>query len=101
MRACIVQSIRKGSKAERRTEDLLGYSFEELKAHLERQFVGRMSWANYGRDGWHIDHIVPVASFNLETPDDPAFKACWALSNLRPLWGKENHEKHAKRLHLL
>jgi len=101
VRACVNQSIRIGSKARRRTVDLLGYSFEDLKCHLERQFVGGMSWANYGRGGWHIDHIIPLSSFGIESPDDPAFRACWALSNLRPLWESDNREKHAKRLHLL
>lgn len=99
VRACIVQSIRKGSKARRKTVDLLGYDFEQLKAHLERQFSKGMTWANYGE--WHIDHILPVASFNYETPDDPAFKVCWALTNLRPLWAEENRAKHAKVLSLL
>lgn len=101
--ACINQSIRRGSKARRRTEEILGYSFHELKIHLERQFVPGMSWANYGNgDGhWHIDHIVPKAAFKYETPDCPEFRAAWALTNLRPLWDQENRQKHAKRLLLL
>jgi len=101
IKASIHQSIIKGSKAGQRTQDLLGYSYEKLKVHLERQFANGMSWENYGRYGWHIDHILPVVSFQFETPDDPEFRACWALSNLRPLWSTENHEKHSKRLHLL
>jgi len=67
--------------------------------HIERQFTKGMSWDNI--DKWHIDHIVPVSSFKFETPDDPDFKACWALTNLRPLWAKENQTKHKRRFHLL
>lgn len=99
--ACIHQSIVRGSKARRRTEEILGYTFDELKDHLERQFTGGMSWNNYGRNGWHIDHIIPVASFNYQTPDNSEFKACWSLPNLRPLWAKDNHQKRDKRLHLI
>jgi hypothetical protein len=89
-----------GSKKERRTFDLLGYTSQELRAHLERQFNGRMSWDNYGVF-WHVDHIVPLALFRYETPEDPEFRAAWALPNLRPLWKIENIKKGAKRLTLL
>ena len=49
----------------------------------------------------HIDHIVPVAAFNITSLDDAAFKACWALANLRPMWAKDNISKGSKRLFLL
>lgn len=91
----------KGNKGGGRTFELLGYTYEQLRAHLERQFLPGMTWENYGRHGWHLDHIVPVVAFTYETADDPEFKACWALSNLRPLWAKDNLEKRAKRLTLL
>ena len=74
--------------------DLVGYSFDELKAHLERQFVGGMSWENMGE--WHIDHIVPLSSFEITGPDDPELRRAWALTNLRPLWADENIRKGAK-----
>ena len=45
------------------TMELCGCSLEELKAHLEKQFVENMSWDN--RSEWHIDHIRPCASFDL------------------------------------
>jgi len=62
--------------------------------HLERQFLSGMSWGN--RSEWHIDHIRPLASFSFEAVDDPDFKAAWALTNLRPLWGADNIRKGAK-----
>lgn len=58
-----------------------------------------MTWDNFG--DWHIDHILPLSSFNYSTPDEPDFKSAWALTNLRPIWAKENLEKGAKRLTLL
>lgn len=97
----LVLCIRRGTKGGRSTFDLLGYSYDQLRTHLERQFKPGMSWDNYGKYGWHIDHIIPVSSFYFETPDDPAFKACWALTNLRPLWAEQNHSKGARRLLLI
>lgn len=76
--------------------NVMGYDAKALMAHLERQFKKGMSWANYGE--WHIDHIIPASSFVFSSYEDPEFKACWALSNLRPLWGIENSLKNDKRL---
>lgn len=78
---------------------ILGYSLDDLVKHLERQFVGGMSWNNMGE--WHVDHILPLAGFSFADENDPDFRAAWALTNLRPLWGVDNIRKHAKRLHLL
>lgn len=70
---------------------MVDYTVEELRAHLERQFLRGMGWHNAGE--WHIDHIIPVSSFNYTSPDDLEFKRCWALANLRPLWGRDNIRK--------
>tara|TARA_R100001244_G_scaffold2541_9_gene3988 strand:- start:1832 stop:2620 length:789 start_codon:yes stop_codon:yes gene_type:complete len=86
-------------KRGRSWREFVDYSVEELAAHLERQFARGMSWQNFGE--WHIDHIVPVASFNFESPQCPEFRACWSLTNLRPVWAAENFRKNAKRIYLL
>lgn len=78
---------------------LVGYTVDELRRHLERQFLPKMSWANINL--WHIDHIVPLASFSFTSVDDPEFKAAWCLANLRPLWALKNMSKGAKREFLL
>ena len=74
----------------------LGCSIEDLKKHLESQFQEGMSWDNWGRgkDCWHIDHIVPLVSFNLEDREE-FLKACH-YSNLQPLWEVDNLRKGAK-----
>jgi hypothetical protein len=77
----------------------LGYTMAQLHAHLERQFIDGMSWHNMGE--WHIDHIRPVASFSFNSVDDAQFSECYCLSNLRPMWGRDNMIKNAKRTHLL
>lgn len=86
-------------KKGRRWEALVGYTVADLMLHLERQFPKGMTWDN--RDLWHIDHVLPLASFHFETPDGPEFRAAWALSNLRPIWSADNLKKSAKRTHLI
>lgn len=86
-------------KAGRRTVDLIGYTAADLRSHLERQFQPGMTWDNYGE--WHVDHIVPVASFTFTSIEDPEIKRAWSLPNLRPLWAQENMRKHDKALHLI
>lgn len=95
VRAQIHSSIRDGTKT-RSVWDSLGYSRAELVAHLESQFVDGMTWDNYGRGGWHIDHIVPVSAFNYTSPDHIDFGKAWALQNLRPLWQFDNLSKGAR-----
>jgi len=82
------------NKRGRKWESLVGFTLDELRAHLEKQFADGMSWDNYGE--WHIDHIIPIAAHNFRLPEHRDFKRCWSLSNLQPLWAKENHRKHAK-----
>lgn len=94
VRRCLVSG--KGGKS---IATLLDFSIQDLKTHLERQFLRGMSWSNYG--DWHIDHIVPLSSFTITGPDDPELRRAWALPNLRPLWAKDNQAKHAEIQHLL
>jgi len=82
------------NKNGRHWEDLVGYSWVQLKKHLEKQFKDGMTWENYGE--WHIDHIIPKSIFNFTKPEDYDFKRCWSLKNLRPLWAIENMSKFTK-----
>lgn len=72
----------------------LGCSIEQLKVYLQKQFKLGMNWENYGRNGWHIDHIIPLSSFDL-TIREQFLKACH-YSNLQPLWWEENLSKGNK-----
>jgi len=78
------------------TIQLLGCSIEDFKTHIENQFHkdSRMSWETYGPKGWHIDHIIPCASFDLSDPEQQ--KICFHYTNLRPLWWDENIAKGSK-----
>jgi hypothetical protein len=92
--AGICQSLLGRAKAGKQWQTLVGYDLNHLKKHLERQFLPGMSWENYGKYGWHIDHTI--SAFNFTLPGDIDFKRCWALKNLRPLWASDNLRKRNK-----
>jgi hypothetical protein len=97
--SAICHSLNGKTKGGRSWEGILGYSADDLRSHLERQFTPDMTWDNYG--DWHVDHIIPVTSFTFTSADDADFKACWAISNLRPLWAVDNLSKSDRRTLLL
>ena len=78
---------------------LIGCSVAKLLKHLEEQFYQHpqsgelMTWENYGVHGWHVDHIRPCASFDLE--DKKQQLECFNYKNLQPMWAEENLSKHA------
>lgn len=98
MKTAIRQSL-KGGKAGRSWEAIVGYTLDQLIAHIERQFLPGMSWDNIGE--WHIDHILPKSQFEYASDSDAEFRSAWALTNLRPLWWRENLSKGPKRLFLI
>ena len=73
------------------TMELLGCTIEEFKTYLESKFTVGMDWDNYGKFGWHIDHIKPCVSFNLTDFEEQ--KKCFHFSNLQPLWWYDNIKK--------
>ena len=76
------------------TVELIGCSMDEFKKHIELLFQEGMSWDNYGKNGWHIDHILPCASFDLT--DIEQRKKCFHYTNLQPLWAIDNIRKSDK-----
>ena len=75
-----------------KTKDLLGCTVAQLRTFLEAEFEEGMTWENHGK--WHIDHIRPCASFNLEDPEEQ--KKCFHWTNLQPLWAADNLSKGAR-----
>lgn len=80
-----------GSGKNFKSKDVILFTREEFIQHIESLFKENMSWDNYG--SWHIDHIRPIASFNLNDKDDMV--KCWGLENLQPLWAIDNLKKGA------
>ena len=97
LRKRLCRAIRNGQKTGSAVRDL-GCSIDELKTHLERQFVEGMSWENWGKgDGrWHIDHIKPLGGKGTNLADRAQFLALNNFMNLQPLWEKDNLAKGAR-----
>lgn len=89
-----INRVLKGKTKSRSSVKDLGCSVSDLKLHLESKFYPGMTWENYGLYGWHIDHIVPLSSFNLEEREQ-FLKACH-YTNLQPLWAIDNLKKSNK-----
>lgn len=75
-----------------RSELELGYTKDDFKSHIESLWLDGMSWEN--RSEWHIDHIKPLSLFIKDGVADVA--VINALSNLQPLWAKDNLSKGDK-----
>jgi hypothetical protein len=85
----------KGNKKSTNTMILLGVpNLEFLWNHLESTFKPGMTRENHGL--WHIDHIIPCASFDLNKPEEQL--KCFNYSNLQALWSHENLSKGSKIL---
>lgn len=76
------------------TEKMLGCSYEFFKIYFESKFRDGMGWHNMGK--WHIDHIKPLASFDLSDPMQQAI--AFHYTNHQPLWAKDNIAKGAKMI---
>jgi hypothetical protein len=90
IRRRINTALKKNYKASS-TELLLGITISELKLYLESQFKEGMTWENHTYTGWHIDHIIPVSSFDLSKEEEQ--KKAFHYTNLQPLFAKENMKK--------
>ena len=76
------------------TENILGYSPLDLKNHLETYFNDNINWLNCGKNGWEIDHIIPINNFKSDTPPNIVN----SLENLQILSYSENRSKGDKIL---
>jgi len=70
----------------------VGCTLEELRQYLESKFQPGMTWDNYGRYGWHIDHIKPLS---IAVSEEELLKLNH-YTNLQPLWAKDNIRKGNK-----
>jgi hypothetical protein len=92
IRKRMARSIKEGKGMKSGTSrDIIGCDWEALRAHLAAGFTPGMSWDNYGQYGWHIDHIKPLANYDMADPAQ--VRQAWHYSNLQPLWWTDNLEK--------
>lgn len=90
----IQRAVKEGlveSKKLSNLEDLIGCTLKELKTHLESKFQKGMTWKNMGKNGWHIDHIIPCDFFDMTKLEHQ--KICFSYKNLQPLWAVDNIKK--------
>lgn len=92
-RSRLYSALKKNLKSGSAIGDL-GCSVSELKIHLENLFKPGMTWKNWTHCGWHIDHKIPISSFDL-TNREHLLKAVH-YTNLQPMWGTENMKKSDK-----
>lgn len=86
-----ISEILQGKPKYNTTLNLVGCSIKKLRKHLESQFKDGMSWDNYGYYGWHVDHIKPLASFDLSKRSEQI--EAFRYTNLQPLWWYDNLSK--------
>lgn len=84
----------KGLKKTLYTMELLGCDIEFFIKYIEKQFLPGMTWKNYGFYGWHMDHIIPCAWFDLTNIEEQ--KKCFHYTNIQPMWGADNSSKQDK-----
>lgn len=90
---CLIYGGMKGGKS-KRTEEILGCTFEEFRIYIENQFEDWMSWDKHGgknapkgpREQFDIDHIIPISSAKTE---EEVIKLNH-YTNLRPFCSYEN-----------
>jgi hypothetical protein len=93
LRARLRSALKRNTKSGSAVKDL-GCTIDEFKIYLESKFQPGMAWDNYGYHGWHIDHIKPLASFDLSDRKQ-LLEACH-YTNLQPLWAVDNLAKGDK-----
>lgn len=93
LRARLNKAIKNGWKVGS-SVDLLGCSIEDFKVYLESKFQDGMNWNNHSKNGWHIDHIMPLDNFDLSNENE--LKLACHYTNLQPMWSKENCSKSNK-----
>lgn len=93
----IRNKIYAGIKAKRFSEsvkDLVGCDYLFFHSYIKSKLKEGMTFQNYGRNGWVIDHIKPIRAFNLNNPAE--LKMAFNYRNTQPLLVEENQKKSDK-----
>ena len=96
LRAQVTYSIKRGFKLGQKCAPTLKLldipSIDWFWKYIQSKFKPGMTMENQGK--WHIDHIIPCASFDLRCPVQQL--ACFHYNNLQPLWAEDNIRKRDK-----
>lgn len=78
----------------KQVEEALGCSREEFIIYIESKFKEGMSWNNYGKNGWEIDHIKPLIAFDWSIVS--SISEANHYTNLQPMWLSDNRSKSGR-----
>lgn len=93
LRATYSKRLYEKIKKDKHSDDYAGAPFSLVKKWIEFNFTDEMSWTNHG-DMWHIDHTIPIKSFDMENETD--IYVCFSWMNLMPLVKEMNRKKADK-----
>lgn len=79
---------------DRRTEQILGCSFNFFKNYFETKFSPEMTWEMFMSSKIVIDHIIPLNYFNLQNVDQ--VRRANHYTNMCPLYKLDNFKKGKK-----
>lgn len=91
LRCRFIRALKGNAKRGSAVRDL-GCTIEEFKVYIENKFKVGMTWDNWSRDVWHLDHKIPLCAFDLNNPIE--LKKAVHYTNLQPLWATENLKKN-------
>jgi len=92
----LIRKSLKSNKDSRHWEELVGYTVNELKIHLQNNMPKGYAWQDYLEGRLHLDHKIPIDAFNFDSSEQIDFKRCWNLKNLQLLPARENIIKSNK-----
>ena len=92
MKQIIRSRINRFHSSDKRTEQILGCSYDFFKSYIEEKFVDGMNWDNQG--DWHYDHIKPISL----AKNEEEVLLLSHYTNFQPLWAKDNLKKSNKIL---
>jgi hypothetical protein len=90
LRERLANALRGNFKSGSAVRDL-GMTIPEFEAYVETMFLPEMTWDNWTDDGWHLDHIYPLAKADLT--DRVQFLAVANWQNYQPMWAADNIAK--------
>ena len=94
--SCGIYKSLNGNKNHVAWQKLVGYTVDDLIEHLKTTMPEGFTWDGYLSGKLHIDHVLPISSFNFTKPEHQGFKDCWALKNLQLLTAFDNLSKGSR-----
>lgn len=78
-----------------RTDYIFGWNYTECIEHFQKDPLWE-EWCIYRGEKYHIDHIIPLSLYKIESKDDPEIRKAWHYRNLRITTVVENLKKKDK-----